>query len=832
MRARADERLLQSEALIRSVLDASPDCIKSAGLDGRLEFMNANGMCAMEIDDFGTIAGVEWVSLWPPEASDQIARSLKAARTGQSTRFEAYCPTAKGTPKWWDVAVAPIFGVDDTPTRIVSISREITDRVQNESQLRASEALFRTLAESLPALLFLGDINGANTYTNPQFADYAGMEFDTLLGNGWLATLHPDDRAQAAQAWDLSRRQELPFQVECRFRAAGGEFRTFLVRGNPVRDGNGNIIQWVATFTDIEDAVQLREELATSRQELMRFNANLETQVATRTSELVLTNRKLQSEIKRREAAQAALIHGQKLEALGQLTAGIAHDFNNILAAIAGGMDLIERRVEDEKIKFITGHCKEAAFRGATVVKQMLAFARQEVLAPRSAKLARLADEIAPLIRQAIPGNIVSIDFPADLPPVLIDPVLLETALLNLAVNARDAMPGGGTLSLTASVSRPEDRNHPAELKAVEAVAIAVRDNGEGMPPEIVQRVTEPFFTTKAPGKGTGLGLAMVYGFIGQSGGAMHIDSRVGLGTTITLYLPLDTATGGPDFVTDVVADMAAPTGVGAVLLVDDDPAVRAVAAQQLRDLGYTITEADGYAAAMMRIAAGEPFDCVVSDVVMPGGDGVALAAAIRSTRPGLPILLMTGRADSQRVAGEQVLHKPFKLLDLATAVADAIDRPVREVATVARIASRCRSRCVAEMLEHWSAAKFAGKVPGFAAFDADVCSEPYKLAVVIADASQLPMGLTVVSASKDLEELLGRPTQADAFDVRGADGFGSAEESYRRAVNTRLPVFDFMKMDFGDGGPERFERLILPYSSGDGLVDRLVSIVVFAKTA
>ena len=832
MRARADERLLQSEALIRSVLDASPDCIKSAGLDGRLEFMNANGMCAMEIDDFGTIAGVEWVSLWPPEASDQIALSLKAARTGQSTRFEAYCPTAKGTPKWWDVAVAPILGVDGTPTRIVSISREITDRVQNESQLRANEALFRTLAESLPALLFLGDSNGANTYTNPQFADYTGMESDTLLGNGWFETMHPDDRAQAAQAWDLSWRQELPFQVECRFRAAGGEFRTFLVRGNPVRDDNGKIIQWVATFTDIEDAVQLREQLVTSREELIRFNANLETQVATRTSELVLANRKLKSEIKRREVAQAALIQGQKLEALGQLTAGIAHDFNNILSAIAGGMDLIERRVEDEKIKFITGHCKDAAFRGATVVKQMLAFARQEVLAPRSAKLARLADEIAPLIRQAIPGNIVSIDFPADLPPVLIDPVLLETALLNLAVNARDAMPGGGTLSLTASVSRPEDRNHPAELKAVEAVAIAVRDNGEGMPPEIVQRVTEPFFTTKAPGKGTGLGLAMVYGFIGQSGGAMHIDSRVGLGTTITLYLPLDTATGGPDLVADVVADMPAPTGVGAVLLVDDDPAVRAVAAQQLRDLGYTITEADGYAAAMTRITAGEPFDCAVSDVVMPGGDGVALAAAIRSTRPGLPILLMTGRADSKRVAGEQVLHKPFKLLDLATAVADAIDLPVRELATVARIASRCRSRCVAEMLEHWSAAKFAGKVPGFAAFDAAVCSEPHKLAVVIADASQLPMGLTVVSAGKDLEELLGRPTLANAFDVRGADGFGSAEESYRRAVHTRQPVFDYIKMDFGDGGPERFERLILPYSSGDGLVDRLVSIVVFAKTA
>jgi PAS domain S-box-containing protein len=215
-----------------------------------------------------------------------------------------------------------------------------------------------------------------------------------------------------------------------------------------------------AFLQTVSHYVAIALERVSDEAELQALNADLETQVKVRTSELQGTNRKLQSEIKRREASQAALIQGQKLEALGQLTAGIAHDFNNILAAIAGGMDLIERRVDDQKVKYITGHCKDAAFRGASLVKQMLAFARQEVLAPRSAKLARLADEIAPLIRQAIPGNIVSIDFPADLPPVLIDPVLLETALLNLAVNARDAMPGGGTLSLTA-------RNRSARHRAV-----------------------------------------------------------------------------------------------------------------------------------------------------------------------------------------------------------------------------------------------------------------------------------------------------------------------------------------------------------------------------
>ena len=287
-----------------------------------------------------------------------------------------------------------------------------------------------------------------------------------------------------------------------------------------------------------------------------------------------------------------------------------------------------------------------------------------------------------------------------------------ETALLDLAVNSRDAMPGGGTLSLTAGLSRPGDHNHPAKLKSVEAVAIAVRDSGEGMPPEIVQRVTEPFFTTKAPGAGTGLGLAMVHGFIGQSGGAMHIDSRVGAGTTITLYLPLNTVAGEVEPVAVAIADAAVVTGVGAVLLVDDDAAARAVAAEQLRDLGYTVTVTDGYAAAMAQIATGGLFDCVVSDVVMPGGDGIALAAEMRSTRPTLPILFMTGRADGKRVVGEQVLHKPFKLNELASAVTDVFDLSIRERATIAKIASRSRSQYVADMLKHWSAASSPARCP------------------------------------------------------------------------------------------------------------------------
>ena len=827
----AQQALIESEIRYRAVFEQVGVGVARLSIEGRFLQIN-DRYCAILGRKREQLVGKPWQEITHPDdlADDIVRRDLLLAGDRASFAFEKRYVGEDNSEIWVNLTLSLVQDAADVPAFFVAMVEDIRARKHTEAALSDSEALFRSLAEALPALIFVADAGGKNIYSNPQFSTYAGLDGDALLGDGWIKALHPDDRERAAQIWARSWRDGLPYETNYRFRAETGDYRTFLVRAIAVRDEYGNIVQWVGQCTDIEEAVAIRNDLAATKAALLTANADLETQVVARTSELVRTNRALQAEIKRREATQAALIQGQKLEALGQLTAGIAHDFNNILAAVASGMDLIAQRAEDEQTKFITGHCRDASFRGAALVKQMLAFARQEVLAPRSVNLARLADDIAPLINQAIPGNVVSIDFPADLPPVLIDPDLLETALLNLAVNARDAMPGGGTLSLTASVSRPDERNHPAEMKAVEAVAMTVRDTGHGMPPEIVQRVTEPFFTTKAKGSGTGLGLSMVHGFVGQSGGAMHIDSRVGVGTTFTLFLPLNTATVDLEPGTAVISDEVPTTGVGALLLVDDDAAVRAISSIQLRDLGYTVVEADGLPAAMTLIEAGEPFDGVVTDVVMPGGDGVTLAAAIRSTRPALPILFMTGRADVKRVEGEQVLHKPFKLVELATAVADVIELPVRERATVAKIALRSRSQCVTEMLDHWSAEKFAGKVPAFAAFDANACFEPHKLAVVIADASQLPMRFEVLSAGKDLEDLLGRPIKENEFDVRGADGFGSAEESYRRAVKTRQPVFDYMKMNFGDGGLERFERLILPYSSEGGLVDRLVSVVVFTK--
>jgi PAS domain S-box-containing protein len=734
-----------------------------------------------------------------------------------------------GEPVWVHKYVSLIFDAADHPIGILVLATDMTEIKQNELALAESEARFRMLADTIPALIFVADQNGANIYANPQFSSYTGFDQEMLFGDGWLNVIHPDDRQRGKETWEASWRDQQPYEAEYRFRAHDGNYRTFLVRSNPVRNDNGQIVQWVGTCTDIEQAVNLREALAKSRIDLQSVNVDLEAQVIARTSELTRANRSLQAEIKRNEAAQAALVQSQKLEALGQLTSGIAHDFNNILAAVAGGLALIETRVDDDFVKGLAKHCKDAAFRGAKLIKQMLAFARQEVLTPFPVDLAWLAREVEPLITQTIPGNIVSLNFPADLPKVLIDPVLLETALLNLAANARDAMPGGGTLSISAKRSSAGERSRPAELAGLPAVVITVRDNGHGMPPEVIQRVTEPFYTTKERGKGTGLGLAMVHGFIVQSGGAMRIESHPGKGTAITLYLPCATDNGdapiqGPPVSENIVR------GDARVLLVDDDGDVRAITAAQLQDLGYTVTEAGSLSEALAVFDAASSFDCVISDVVMPGGDGIALAATIRARRRDVPILFLTGQAEGDRVAGELTVQKPFTMSGLSQAVAGLVERAFDERATLDKIISRSRSDSVKDMLDAWNAVRAIGKTPLFATFDPDHCTAPRNIAVMKADPAYLPTRFEFISAGEELEHILGRPLTGTELDGRGADSLGSIEDSYRRSMNTRLPVYDYTRMNLGDGEAEMFERLILPYSSDGRIADRLVAIVVFSK--
>ena len=379
----------------------------------------------------------------------------------------------------------------------------------------------------------------------------------------------------------------------------------------------------------------------------------------------------LKREHAQRLSAESQLRQSQKMEAVGQLTGGIAHDFNNLLAVITGSLELVQRRIargDTDVGRFIAG-ALDGADRAAKLTHRLLAFARQQPLEPRPTDPNRLVAGMVDLLRRTL-GETVQVEtrLMADPPPVFVDQNQLENAILNLAVNARDAMPGGGRLTLEIAQGSLED--------GAQGVSITVRDTGTGMPPEVVARAFEPFFTTKPQGRGTGLGLSQVYGFVTQSGGRVRIDSQPGRGTAITLTLPVSRdALPAEDAGR---ARLAAPSPDRArrtILVVEDDAAVRLASAETIGELGYrTVTAADG--AAALAVLDGEREVAVLfTDVVMPGIDGPTLAAEARRRRPALRVVFATGHPpDSDQegprpAPGETVLRKPFSIEDLAEAL-------------------------------------------------------------------------------------------------------------------------------------------------------------------
>jgi CheY-like chemotaxis protein len=353
------------------------------------------------------------------------------------------------------------------------------------------------------------------------------------------------------------------------------------------------------------------------------------------------------------------------MHALGQIAGGIAHDFNNVLQAVSGGAALIERRPDDvERVLRNARMVLDAARRGAAITSRLLAFSRRGDLRAENVDVAALLADMAEVLTHTLGGLVVcKVDVPAGIPPLLADRGQLETVLVNLATNARDAMPLGGTLTLAAgSDAVAAGSPHPAGLAPGHYVRITVGDTGSGMDHAVLARVTEPFFTTKEPGKGTGLGLAMAKGFAEQSGGSLSIDSVVGRGTRVSLWLPR---------AAEVATSASEATGATApaadkphVLLVDDDAIVREVLALSLEDAGHVVLLADSGATALGRLAAGERVDIIVSDLTMPGMDGLALIRAAQERRPGLPAVLLTGYAgDGATLAVGGAISGAFSLL-------------------------------------------------------------------------------------------------------------------------------------------------------------------------
>ena len=432
----------------------------------------------------------------------------------------------------------------------------------------------------------------------------------------------------------------------------------------------------VSLMSAIHSAVRARRRQYEVQSHLIdreTFAAQLESQVRERTKQLKEANERLRQEIIDRKQVEAALQQAQKMEVLGQMTGGIAHDFNNLLTAVLGNLELATRRGKDENIRRYLDGATLAAQRGAKITSQLLAFSRIQRLQTEPIDLNAIVTSMGDLLVRTIGGTVrIESVLEPKLWRATADPSQIESVILNLAVNARDAMPDGGRLTIaTANVAHG---SHPAELAPGDYVCVSVRDTGTGMTDEVLRKAFEPFFTTKPVGSGTGLGLSQVYGIAKQTGGTVAIDTQIGKGTMVRVYLPRTS-----------IISVARPSDVphpvplrrheATILVVDDDKDVRPLASSFLESLGYQVVTADGGHAAVQIADTGAKFDLVLIDIAMPEITGVEAMRAILKKRPGVPFLYMTGYVGSTKLdpSEQRVLKKPFTIAELAAKVEELL---------------------------------------------------------------------------------------------------------------------------------------------------------------
>ncbi len=548
-------------------------------------------------------------------------------------------------------------------TRFVGTVLDISAQKRAEAQLRASEVQFRTMAQAMPNHVWTAPASGELDWFNDQVYAYAGAAPGSLAGGGWMAIVHPDDLSAATDRWERALASGQTYEVEMRLRRFDGAWRWHIARAVAVKEAGGRVTRWIGTNTDIQE----QKEVSAA---LVDINAVLERRVADRTLEL--------------QEAHEALRQAQKMEAVGQLTGGLAHDFNNILQGITGALDRAQHRIAlgrpAEADRFLRA-ALDSANRAAALTHRLLAFSRRQTLDPRPLDANRLIAGMEDLVRRTVgPDIAVEVVGAAGLWTVRADGSQLESALLNLCINARDAMPNGGKLTIETANKWLDDRAaRERDLPAGQYVSLCVTDSGTGMTPEVVERAFDPFFTTKPLGRGTGLGLSMIYGFVRQSGGQVRVYSEVGRGTTMCLYFPRWL---GEAEEPDAASIEPIESGFGeTVLVVDDDATVRMLIAEVLSENRYRILEASDGPSATRILETRQRIDLMVTDVGLPGGlNGRQLADAARQLRPELKILFITGYAENAVVGnghlepGMAVLAKPFAMSSLANKVRDILE--------------------------------------------------------------------------------------------------------------------------------------------------------------
>ena len=579
----------------------------------------------------------------PPEL---IATYARVIATGEPSRYEIHVPSMKS--RWFEARARRIDA-----DRFAVLFLDITGRKQAEAALRESEVRFRTLSQSMPNHVWTATPDGQLDWFNQQVYAYSGAAPGSLNGEGWVGMVHAEDVASAAAAWENARRDGVPYETEFRLRRHDGAFRWHIARAVPAQDETGATTRWVGTNTDIEGQKSAEAALAD-------LASTLEERITARTDELA--------------KAQDALRHSQKMEAIGNLTGGVAHDFNNLLQVISGNLQLLTREIEgNEKAEKRVENAMAGVARGSKLAAQLLAFGRRQPLEPKVVSVGRLIRGMDDLLRRTL-GEAIEVEtiIAGGLWNTLADPTNVENAILNLAINSRDAMDAQGRLTIEAGNAFLDDAyvaSH-SDVTAGQYVQISVSDTGSGMTRAVMEQVFEPFFSTKPQGKGTGLGLSMVYGFVKQSGGHVKVYSEPGQGTTIKLYLPRSTQ--AEDML--VETDSGPVTGGNeTILVVEDDEAVRETVIALLAELGYRVLKSPEAQSALAVIESGVPIDLLFTDVVMPGPlKSPELARKAKERLPGLSVLFTSGYTENSIVHGGRLdegvnlLSKPYTREQLA----------------------------------------------------------------------------------------------------------------------------------------------------------------------
>nr|WP_184467369.1 hybrid sensor histidine kinase/response regulator [Rhizobium esperanzae] len=489
---------------------------------------------------------------------------------------------------------------------------------------------------------------------------------DDVTRDDLIASIHPDDRdfvlVRLRQTIDTGR----DYSIEHRTIWPDGSLHWTEVHAQLYADRYGSARKLVGVCSDTTARKTIEENLR-------RLNENLEERVRERTREVNAAHQTLLEEVAQRERAEEQLRQSQKMEAIGQLTGGVAHDFNNLLMVVLGNLELLGKYLAgDAKATRLVEGALQGARRGAALTQRLLAFARQQDLQVKPVDLAELVSGMNDLLRRSV-GSSVSIEtiLPATLPPALVDANQLELALLNLAVNARDAMPEGGRLSI--SLREEQVSGNGGDLSEGSYLVLAVADSGTGMDAETLQKAVDPFFSTKELGKGTGLGLSMIHGLAVQLNGALLLTSELGAGTTAELWLPATEQR--PEQANETALPVSETASRLKILLVDDDALIAMSSVDMLEDLGHEVVEANSGVQALELIRNGQNFDLVITDYSMPGMTGAQLAEAVRDLHPALPIVLATGYADLP--AGTDIdlprLGKPYNQAQLAKEISRAV---------------------------------------------------------------------------------------------------------------------------------------------------------------